>query len=42
MDKGSYISRIEAERVTLADVLDRYVAEVSPSKRGQVCLTAPL
>lgn len=34
MDKGGYISRTDAERTTLAEVLDRYKTEVSPSKRG--------
>ncbi len=34
MDKGGYISHTEAERVTLADILDRYMKEVSPTKRG--------
>jgi len=34
MDKGSYISRTDAERVTLSEILDRYIEEVSPTKRG--------
>ncbi len=34
MDRGCYVSRTEAERVTLGEVIDRYMAEVSPSKRG--------
>lgn len=34
MDKGGYVSRTEAERVTFAEILDRYMTEVSPSKRG--------
>lgn len=34
MDKGRYVSRTKAERVTLAEVIDRYIAEVSPTKRG--------
>lgn len=36
MDKGGYISRTEAERVTLSEILDRYMVEVSPSKRGGI------
>lgn len=34
MDKGAFISRTEAERLTLAEILDRYSAQVSSSKRG--------
>lgn len=34
MDKGAFISRTEAERVTLGDILARYAREISPSKRG--------
>lgn len=34
MDRGGYTSRTEAERTTLSEVLDRYMAEVSPTKRG--------
>lgn len=34
MDRGAYVSRTEAEKTTLSDVLDRYMAEVSPTKRG--------
>ena len=36
MDRGSYVSRSEAESTTLKDVLERYIAEVCPSKRGGV------
>ena len=32
--RGVYIRRTEAERMTLADALDKYEAEVTPSKRG--------
>lgn len=34
MDQGGFASRSEAERTTLADVIRRYVKEVSPTKRG--------
>lgn len=34
MDRGSYVSRSEAESTTLGDVLLRYIAEVCPSMRG--------
>jgi len=33
MDKGSYISRSEAERITFSEILDLYMKEVSPTKR---------
>lgn len=35
IDKGSYTSRTAAERVTLAEIIDRYITEVSPRKRGE-------
>lgn len=34
MARGVFISRTEAERVTLAECLQRYLSEVTPSKRG--------
>ncbi|HQR04014.1 MAG: site-specific integrase [Proteobacteria bacterium] len=34
MDRGCFVSRTETERLTLADVIDRYMREVSPTKRG--------
>ncbi len=34
MDRGSYVSRSEAEATTLGHVLERYIAEVAPSMRG--------
>ncbi len=34
MDKGVFVSRLEAERTTLAEALDRYEQEVSPAKKG--------
>jgi integrase len=34
MDKGSFVSRSEAESTTLKEVLERYIVEVCPSKRG--------
>lgn len=34
MDRGSFTSRSDAERTTLAEVLLRYAEEVSPTKRG--------
>lgn len=36
MDKGSFVSRNEAESTTLKDVLERYITEVCPSKRGGI------
>ncbi len=34
MDRGMFISRVEAEKNTLYDILERYKVEVTPSKRG--------
>ena len=34
MDKGVFVSRLEAERTTLAEALDRYEQEVTPAKKG--------
>lgn len=34
MARGVFISRTEAERLTLADCLHRYLAEITPNKRG--------
>lgn len=34
MDKGVFVSRAEAERTTLREVLERYECEVTPSKKG--------
>lgn len=34
MDKGSYVSRTQAETTTLRHVLERYIAEVCPLMRG--------
>lgn len=36
MDKGSYVSRSEAESKTLKDILERYVTDVLPTKRGEI------
>lgn len=36
MDRGTFVSRAEAERTTLYDALDRYEREVTPRKRGAV------
>lgn len=35
MDRGVFVSRGEAERTTLQDLIDRYRAEVLPAKRGK-------
>lgn len=35
MDRGIFVSRAEAERTTLREALDRYLAEVTPTKKGQ-------
>ena len=34
MDRGSYVSHTEAQRTTLADLIQRYMAEVLPSMKG--------
>lgn len=34
MDRGSYVSRSEAESTTLGDVLERYITDICPSMRG--------
>ena len=34
MDQGMFQSRIEAESTTLGDLLDRYLSECTPKKRG--------
>jgi integrase len=34
MDRGVFVSRLEAERTTLAEALDRYEQEVTPAKKG--------
>ncbi len=36
MDRGIFLSRGEAERTTLNEALDRYLAEVTPTKKGKV------
>lgn len=35
MDRGVFVSRAEVERTTLHDLIERYRAEVLPSKRGK-------
>lgn len=34
MDRGIFVSRVEAESTTLADALDRYEREITPKKKG--------
>jgi hypothetical protein len=34
MDRGLYVDRTEAEKNLLSDLIDRYLREVTPSKRG--------
>ncbi|MFM0134897.1 tyrosine-type recombinase/integrase [Caballeronia grimmiae] len=34
MDRGSFVSRSEAEANTLEDVIERYIAEVMPTRKG--------
>jgi integrase len=34
MDRGSYVSYTEAQKTTLADLIQRYMAEVLPSMKG--------
>lgn len=36
MDRGSYVSRSEAESTTLGEILERYIADVCPSMRGGI------
>ena len=36
MERGVFISREEAENTTLGDLIDRYIKEVTPSKRSQI------
>lgn len=41
MDRGTYISRSEAERTTLYEALTRYEREISPSKRSTTAYCEP-
>ena len=34
MDKGVFVSRVEAESTTLKELLERYLAEITPRKKG--------
>jgi hypothetical protein len=34
MDRGMFVSRVEAERTLVADLLDRYEKEITPGKRS--------
>ncbi|MHB1608636.1 MAG: tyrosine-type recombinase/integrase [Acidiferrobacter thiooxydans] len=34
MDRGVFVSRVEAESTTLGEILDRYEGEIAPQKRG--------
>jgi integrase len=36
MDRGSYVNRSEAEAKTLKDILEQYIADVLPTKRGEL------
>jgi len=36
MDKGVFVSPAEAESTTLKEVLERYLAEITPLKKGAV------
>lgn len=35
MDRGVFVSRVEAERATLAEIIERYRADELPKKRGK-------
>jgi hypothetical protein len=35
MDRGIFVSRTEAESTTLLQAVDRYLVEVTPTKKGQ-------
>lgn len=39
MDRGVYLDRTEAERTTLSDLLERYLAEVTPLKKSALSET---
>jgi hypothetical protein len=34
MDRGSFVSRSEAEANTLEDIIERYIADVMPTRKG--------
>ncbi|AWI81770.1 hypothetical protein CEW87_21900 [Parazoarcus communis] len=34
MERGSYVSRTEAETTTLREIINRYIVEVVPTRRG--------
>src|SRR5579885_2933669 len=34
MDRGMFLDRSEAERTTLAEIIERYLAEVTPLKKS--------
>jgi len=34
MDRGAFVSRVEAEKTLIADLLDRYEIEITPGKRS--------
>ncbi len=34
IDRGAFVSRVEAEKTLIADLLDRYKREITPSKRS--------
>lgn len=34
IDRGTFVDRSEAERTTLAELIDRYLSEITPSKKG--------
>ena len=36
MDKGVFVSRAEAESTTLKELLERYLTEITPLKKGAV------
>lgn len=36
IDRGVFVSRVEVESTTLAEVLSRYEREISPSKKGHM------
>lgn len=46
MDRGQFVSRAEAEQTTFGDIIQRYIATITPTKRGRreetIRLTATL
>lgn len=35
MLRGVFVSRVESERTTLKDLIDRYISEITPAHKGR-------